>query len=465
MLSRSYAEQGDDRSEHGAVSLVTDDLGLAPEQQPADRDLADQQLVERCQAGQADAFGELYEHYHPQLVRHCARRLGNRATAEDVAQEAFIRAWRSIDRFERGRRFYPWLHVIASNACTDVLRRQPLTTPLSEMEDSAELDDRQGVEELLATSVDVAHATGAMRLVSDRHRRVLHLREELEWSVQDIAAHEGIEANAVDTLLWRARASLRSKFLALSEGAAAFVATGGTHFLLARHRVAHLVHRIDNAWGPVLRSRAALATVIVMTVGAASTPVLWAATVRPPPEIGVHGAVPVVNGSPGGSGRSGAAGGTGATRLPPGPILPPRNSPSGELSGAGSTSTSASSDASTLTGGSGPGAISPDGVARGLIPPPVTTGTGGQVVTGALPAAVATGSGATSTVTGSVGGSVAAVTSVAGDAVPATSILAPVVQPVVAPVLTPVVPAVTGATTPAGGISGTAATVGSLAGS
>ena len=396
--------------------------------------------MERCQAGQADAFGELYEHYHPQLVRHCARRLGNRATAEDVAQEAFIRAWRSIDRFERGRRFYPWLHVIASNACTDVLRRQRPTTPLSEMEDSAELDDRQGVEELLATSVDVAHATGAMRLVTDRHRRVLHLREELEWSVQDIAAHEGIEANAVDTLLWRARASLRSKFLALSEGAAAFVATGGTHFLLARHRVAHILHRMDNAWGPVLRSRAALATVIVMTVGAASTPVLWAPTVRPPMGIGSHGAVHVANGSPGGTGRSGTAGGTGATRLPPGPILPP-------------------------TGGSGHGVISAGGIARGLLLPPETAGTGGQVVTGALPTAVATGSGATSAVAGSVSGSVAAVTSVAGDAAPATSIVAPVVQPVVAPVLTPVVPAVTGATTPAGGISGTAATVGSLAGS
>ena len=447
------------------MSLVADDIGLAPERQPVDRDVADQQLVERCQAGQADAFGELYEHYHPQLVRHCARRLGNRATAEDVAQEAFIRAWRSIDRFERGRSFYPWLHVIASNACTDVLRRQRPTTPLSEMEDSAELDDRQGVEELLATSVDVAHATGAMRLVSDRHRRVLHLREELEWSVQDIAAHEGIEANAVDTLLWRARASLRSKFLALSEGAAAFVATGGTHFLLARHRVAHILHRMDNAWGPVLRSRAALATVIVMTVGAASTPVLWAPTVRPPTGIGSHGAVHVANGSPGGTGRSGTAGGTGATRLSRDPSRPPSISTSGALSGAGSTSTSASSDASSLTGGSGHGVISAGGIARGLLLPPETAGTGGQVVTGALPTAVATGSGATSAVAGSVSGSVAAVTSVAGDAAPATSIGAPVVQPVVAPVLTPVVPAVTGATTPAGGISATAAAVGSLAGS
>ena len=96
------------------MTIVTDDVDL-------DRD---RRLVEQCQAGRGEAFAELYAIYHDRLVRHCARRLGSHADAEDVAQEAFVRAWRAIGHFEGRRRFYPWLHVIASNACTDMLRRE-----------------------------------------------------------------------------------------------------------------------------------------------------------------------------------------------------------------------------------------------------------------------------------------------------------------------------------------------------
>jgi len=94
------------------VSVATDDVDVA----------RDRRLVRRCREGESDAFGTLYAVYHDRLVRHCGRRLPDRGAAEDVAQEAFIRAWRAMDRFEIDRPFYPWLQAIASNACTDVLR-------------------------------------------------------------------------------------------------------------------------------------------------------------------------------------------------------------------------------------------------------------------------------------------------------------------------------------------------------
>ena len=115
------------------MTIVTGDVDLE----------RDRHLVGRCQAGDADAFGELYALYHQCVVRHCAQRLGSHTLAEDIAQEAFIRAWRAMDRFEVHRAFYPWLQVIASNACTDVLRRHRPTAPLSEFVDAALFDGGQ----------------------------------------------------------------------------------------------------------------------------------------------------------------------------------------------------------------------------------------------------------------------------------------------------------------------------------
>ena len=98
-----------------------------------DVDLArDRVLVTRAQEGDRAAFDDLYLRYYRRLYRFGLRRLHDTHEAEDVAQEAFARAWRALPAFAGDRRFYPWLSVIASHRCTDVLRRRNRSTPVAE---------------------------------------------------------------------------------------------------------------------------------------------------------------------------------------------------------------------------------------------------------------------------------------------------------------------------------------------
>src|SRR6202021_3290978 len=95
-------------------------------------------LVERCQAGDSGAFGNLYARYYERLLRFCLRRLNDRHEAEDAAQEAFARAWKALPRFAGERRFYPWLTVIAGTICTDLQRRRSRSTPTDDLELTAQ---------------------------------------------------------------------------------------------------------------------------------------------------------------------------------------------------------------------------------------------------------------------------------------------------------------------------------------
>src|SRR5437764_4669713 len=75
----------------------------------------DQELVARCRAGERDAFGELVERYQQRLVRYVRGLVGNEEDARDVAQEAFVRSYTHLARFDASRSFSVWLYGIASH--------------------------------------------------------------------------------------------------------------------------------------------------------------------------------------------------------------------------------------------------------------------------------------------------------------------------------------------------------------
>lgn len=79
--------------------------------------------IQRAQSGDLAAFNELVVEYQSLVCNLCMRMLGSQQAAEDATQEAFINAWRSIDRF-RGDSFRAWLLRIAANLCRDELRRR-----------------------------------------------------------------------------------------------------------------------------------------------------------------------------------------------------------------------------------------------------------------------------------------------------------------------------------------------------
>jgi RNA polymerase sigma-70 factor (ECF subfamily) len=192
----------------------------------------DRALVVRFQGGDGDAFDDLYRRYFDRLRRFCERRVGDPHEAEELAQEAFVRALRAMPGFAGERRFYPWMTVIASRLCVDAHRRRQRSTPVADVElGSVELD----VEDLFA-EVDRGHLQQALGQLAPRHREVLDLREYHGWSYQRIAEHYDVTLGTVEALLHRARRALRREFEKVTTGVPA---------------VAWLVRRFDT-----LRTRA-----------------------------------------------------------------------------------------------------------------------------------------------------------------------------------------------------------------
>lgn len=268
------------------TTLLTGGGARGTEALDDDVDLArDRVLVTRAQGGDRTAFDDLYMRYYRRLYRFCLRRLHDTHEAEDVAQEAFARAWRALPSFGGDRRFYPWLSVIASHLCTDVLRRRNRSTPVAEFHQSNVASTEDGGEELMLAAVDSDLVARAFTRLSDRHQRILHLREGSGWSYQRIADHEGVGITAVETLLWRARQALKREFASLAGAESRLGAfLGGTLSLAGLRRLLTLprrgLHKIaaTGAKGAVVAAGSAVAAT-AMVIGATLT--------APPPPVAV----------------------------------------------------------------------------------------------------------------------------------------------------------------------------------
>ena len=172
----------------------------------------DRRLVLRHQQGDVEAFDELYRRYHERLVSFCARRVGDRDAAEELAQEAFVKALGALPRFSGERRFYPWMTVIAHRLCIDHHRRSARVEPTADVDAGLVEADHDAV----FASVDRHHLADALARLAPRHREILELREERGWTYHQIAAHLDVPLTTVEALLHRARKALRREFLHVS---------------------------------------------------------------------------------------------------------------------------------------------------------------------------------------------------------------------------------------------------------
>lgn len=185
------------------MALRVEDIDLA----------ADRELVERWQAGEHAVFDDLYRRYYARLTSYCRKRVGDRDTAEEIAQEAFVKALQALPKFAGERRFYPWVTVIASRLCVDHHRRLGRVKPVEEI-DPGSVDGDHGVR--LAFLADVDNLDRALQRLGPRHLEVLELREKRGMTYAEIADHLAVPQSTVEALLFRARKALRREFMAVS---------------------------------------------------------------------------------------------------------------------------------------------------------------------------------------------------------------------------------------------------------
>ena len=345
----------------------------------------DRELVERCQRGDQTAFAELYTRYHRRLNRFCFRRLHATDDAEEAVQEAFTRAWRAMPRFAGERRFYPWLTVIAGNVCTDMLRRRSRLVPMDEVpHHSSEVAGSEvDVDEQLIRQVDLAMAAEALGHLSDRHQRVLRLREGTEWSAQRIAEVEGVAVPAVDTLLWRARQAFKREFAALTD-TGGFAALLGAGVAALRRIVARAWLRTASYLPAQVRGPGAIAVTIALTGAAIAGGSAAIAGTGAPHRAMQDGAVParatgaVPASSPGSSGGAvpASAGGDTATGSGHG-----AGTSAGTLAGAAGVVSTGSTGLGSVLGGGGT-AGTPTGGGSSTTLGQVVSSIGGLLTTG-----------------------------------------------------------------------------------
>jgi RNA polymerase sigma-70 factor (ECF subfamily) len=188
---------------------------------PSTSSVSETRAVEReaiaaCQRGDREAFDLLVERYQRDIYRLCFRYLGNHEDANDVAQEAFLKAWRGIGRFRGDSAFSTWLYRIAVNSCLNyrAARRPPAEEPDESLADvSPTAADRlvQGERER-----EVREAIGRL---PEKQRATLILKVYHELSHEEVARILGSTVGTVKANLFHAVGNLR-KLMGATGGAA-----------------------------------------------------------------------------------------------------------------------------------------------------------------------------------------------------------------------------------------------------
>ncbi len=191
----------------------------------ADEAQADIARMQRVRGGDRDAFAELVECHQARVIGTVARMLGPDAAAdaEDIAQQVFLRVWKSAPRYEPTAKFTTWLYTITRNLVFNDLRRRksrPVTSfdaPAPSDESAAfapvQFEDRAATAPdaiLLETELQDAIAA-AMDALPETQRMALILRRYEELPYEDIARVLDLTVPAVKSVLFRARTELREK--------------------------------------------------------------------------------------------------------------------------------------------------------------------------------------------------------------------------------------------------------------
>ncbi|MDQ3721162.1 MAG: sigma-70 family RNA polymerase sigma factor, partial [Actinomycetota bacterium] len=187
--------------------------------------MSDGALVDAVRAGEESAFEELYRRYGARVLSFVQRRVRDEGRAEDLTQEAFLSALRRLRETESEVAFRPWIHEIARNATIDHFRRRARSEEVSvdSVDDLRPGDQRRlvgdrGPERELAAKQQLETLCGAFAELSDRHERILVMRELEGLSYRQIGEQMELTRPSVESTLFRARRRLEREFGDLETG-------------------------------------------------------------------------------------------------------------------------------------------------------------------------------------------------------------------------------------------------------
>lgn len=179
----------------------------------------DEELVLRTAAGDSEAFEVLLDRWEGPAKRYAWRMLGDWQSAEDAAQEAFLRVYRSSPEYRPTARFTTWFYTVLGNVCRDrlrLLRRRPqegAAKPLGEGEDEPEApgDRMPGPDEEVLAAERRALVAEAVRSLPLHLQQAVALREFEGLKYREIADTLGCDLNEVKVLIHRGRKALAAK--------------------------------------------------------------------------------------------------------------------------------------------------------------------------------------------------------------------------------------------------------------
>lgn len=179
--------------------------------------MTEQELVRAAAGGDTEAFARLVRTYENKIYSLAFRMCGSADDASDIAQEAFLAAWRGLPSFRGDSGFATWLYRLTSNAAIDYLRRQKKQRGDISLDDEElgldAVDTGPGPQDAAErTEVRSVVAAGLQEL-SEGHRQVLVLREIQGLSYEEIADVLEVDLGTVKSRISRARSALRKILL------------------------------------------------------------------------------------------------------------------------------------------------------------------------------------------------------------------------------------------------------------
>lgn len=163
------------------------------------------------ESGSADAltFSSIYDRYYRRLVRLAERHVNDAHLAEDVAQETLLRALRYFHAYDRSRPLWPWLRTIAVR-----IAQRDLQKVAAEWSTDMSSEDpgMEAMEDVAGERDRWAVLRSALSAVPNRQRAALVVRYVSDWTTADAAELFGMDENAFEQLLWRARRRLAAEY-------------------------------------------------------------------------------------------------------------------------------------------------------------------------------------------------------------------------------------------------------------